>query len=189
VTARLEIVIRRYGLESEPVLWQIVIRVAGALVGAGVADADGHAAVPATIASPVCRRWARSVLPDFDFGFAMARLDTVIRRHGFDAEPVSWQMVNLEGAATVRVVAPSPWAVTSAPASSTGAAAAIAMSRRFTSTSLVSLSRALGVFPGSGSFRARDRRFFSSFTGVSLQIPYTPTLLAWRYGQPIEIHA
>ena len=81
MTARLETVIRRYGFEAEPVLWQIVIRVAGALVGAGVADVDGHAAVPATTASPVCRRWARSVLPDFDFGFSIARLETVIRRH------------------------------------------------------------------------------------------------------------
>jgi hypothetical protein len=89
VTARLEIVIRRYGFESEPVLWQIVIFVAGVPVGAGVADADGHAAVPTTTASPVCRRWARSSLPEFDFGFAIARLETVIRRHGLDAEPVS----------------------------------------------------------------------------------------------------
>ena len=137
VTARLEIVIRRYGFASEPVLWQIVIFVAGVLVGVGVRDADGHTAAPATTASPVCRRWARSSLPDFDFGFAIARLETVTRRNWFDADPVLWQMVNLEGAATVRVVAPSPWAVTSAPASSTGAAAAIAMSRRFTFNLLV----------------------------------------------------
>jgi hypothetical protein len=88
-TARLEIVIRRYGFASEPVLWQIVIFVAGVLVGAGVTDADGHAAAPTTMASPVCLKWARSVLPDFDFGFAIAWLETVMRRHGLDAEPVS----------------------------------------------------------------------------------------------------
>ena len=171
-TARLEIVIRRYGFEVEPVLWQIVIFVAGALVGAGVRDADGHAAAPATTASPVCRRWARSSLPDFDFGFAIARLETVIRRNWFDADPVLWQMVSLEGAAAVRVAAPSLWAVTSAPASSTGAATAIAMSRRFTSTSLFSLSSALRVFPGMRRFSGRERQLFTSFTGVSLQIPY-----------------
>ena len=89
VTARLEIVIRRYGFEAEPVLWQIVIFVAAALVGAGVTDADGHAAFPITTASPVCRKWARSALPDCDFGFAIARLETMIRRNWFDAEPVS----------------------------------------------------------------------------------------------------
>ena len=88
VTARLEIVIRRYGFEVEPVLWQIVIFVAGVLVGAGVTDADGHGALPTTTASPVCLRWARSNLPDFDLGFAIARLETVIWRIWFDADPV-----------------------------------------------------------------------------------------------------
>src|SRR5215207_7867203 len=53
VTARLEIVIRRYGVVLDPVLWQIVIFVAGVVVGAGVAVGDGQAAVPTTIASPV----------------------------------------------------------------------------------------------------------------------------------------
>lgn len=53
VTARLEIVIRRNGLLVEPVLWQIVILVAGALVLGGVSAAAGHAAVPTTTASPV----------------------------------------------------------------------------------------------------------------------------------------
>jgi hypothetical protein len=37
----------------DPVLWQIVIFVAGVVVGAGVAVGDGQAAVPTTIASPV----------------------------------------------------------------------------------------------------------------------------------------
>jgi hypothetical protein len=53
VTARLDSVIRRYGFALEPVLWQIVIFVAGVAVGAGVRFAAGHAAVPTTIASPV----------------------------------------------------------------------------------------------------------------------------------------
>jgi hypothetical protein len=52
-TARLEIVIRRYGFVVEPVLWQIVIRAGAVLLGAGVADADGQAPVPTTMASPV----------------------------------------------------------------------------------------------------------------------------------------
>ena len=118
VTARLEIVIRRYGFEVEPVLWQMVILLAGVLVLAGVSAAAGHAAVPTTIASPVWRRWPRSRRPDCDFGFVTARLETLIRRHGFEAEPVSWQIVILVGGATVRVVASWPCAAAAAPASS-----------------------------------------------------------------------
>ena len=53
VTARLETVIRRYGVVVEPVLWQIVIRAAGVDVGVGVTLVDGHAAAPTTTASPV----------------------------------------------------------------------------------------------------------------------------------------
>jgi hypothetical protein len=89
VTARLEMVIRRYGFEVDPVLWQIVILVVGVLLGAGVSVGDGHAAVPTTTASPLCRMWPRNNRPDLDFGFIQARLEIVIRRHGFDAEPVS----------------------------------------------------------------------------------------------------
>src|SRR5512134_1090750 len=42
-------------------------------------------------------------------------------------------MVSFEGAAAIRIGAPSPWAVTAAPASNAGTAATIAMNRRFTS--------------------------------------------------------
>jgi hypothetical protein len=56
-----------------------VIFAGGVLVGCGVADGDGHAAVPTMIASPVCRMCALSVLPDLEFGLVTARLDTVIR--------------------------------------------------------------------------------------------------------------
>src|SRR4030095_9745404 len=82
VTARLDRVLRRYGVVADPVLWQIVIFVAGVLAGAGVAVGVGHAAVPTTIASPVWRMCARSSLPELDFGFVIARLETVIFRHG-----------------------------------------------------------------------------------------------------------
>jgi hypothetical protein len=69
-------------------LWQIVILVAGVLVGADVAVVDGHGVVPTTIASPVWRMCARSSLPELDFAFVIARLDTVILRHGVLEEPV-----------------------------------------------------------------------------------------------------
>jgi hypothetical protein len=35
--------------------------------------------------------------PDFDFGFVTARPETLILRHGLEAEPVSWQIVTLLG--------------------------------------------------------------------------------------------
>ena len=57
VIARLETRIRRYGVVLDPVLWQIVIRLGGVFVGAGVSVADGQAAVPTTTASPVCLKW------------------------------------------------------------------------------------------------------------------------------------
>lgn len=58
-------------------------------------------------------------------------------------------MVNLEGAAAACVAAPSPCAVTIAPASSTGTAAAIAIKKRFTSD-LLDFCVLFGVFPGFG---------------------------------------
>jgi hypothetical protein len=75
-------------------------------------------------------------------------------------------MVNLEGAAAAFVAAPSPCAVTIAPARSTGTATAIAINRRFTSD-LLDFSRLLfdfsvlvRVFPGSGLFaRVRSPDF------------------------------
>jgi hypothetical protein len=133
VTARLEIVIRRYGVVVEPVLWQIVIFAAGVFVGAGVTFADGHAAAPTTTASPVWRIWARSVRPDCDFGLVIARLETVMRRHGFVSDPVLWQIVNLLGGVTVCVAGPWPCAATASPANDTDTAAAVAIIRRFTS--------------------------------------------------------
>jgi hypothetical protein len=88
VTARLEIVMRRYGVVLEPVLWQIVIFAGDVFVGSGVRVADGHAAVPMTTASPVCFMCPRRAFPDFEFGFVHARLETVIRRHGLSSELV-----------------------------------------------------------------------------------------------------
>ena len=84
VTARLEIVIRRYGVDVEPVLWQIVMRAAGVLVGGGVTVVLGHGADPMTTASPTWRMWARKTRPDCDFGLAHARDETLIRRHVSD---------------------------------------------------------------------------------------------------------
>jgi hypothetical protein len=88
VTARLDTVIRRNGFVLEPVLWQIVIFVGGVFVGDGVADADGQAPVPITIASPVCMRCALNTRPELEFGLVTALLDTVIRRNGLVLEPV-----------------------------------------------------------------------------------------------------
>ena len=79
---------RRNGFVVEPVLWQIVIFAGGVLVGAGVTDGDGQAPVPTTIASPVCSRCARSVLPALEFGLVTALLESVIRRNGLLVEPV-----------------------------------------------------------------------------------------------------
>src|SRR5215204_645138 len=127
VSARLEIVIRRYGFEVVPVLWQIVIFVGGVEDGAGVSEADGHAAVPTTTASPVCRMCARSVLPDADFGFVSARLETVMRRHV--SEPVLWQIVSFV-VVTVCFAASCPCAATATKLAERATAAAI--NRRFT---------------------------------------------------------
>jgi hypothetical protein len=133
VTARLDTVIRRYGFVVELVLWQIVTFVGGVVVGAGVSVGDGHAAVPTTIASPAWRRWPRRTMPDFEFGFVIARLETVIRRQGLESEPVLWQIVILLGGVTVGVATSPPCAAATTPANSTGTAAAIAINRRFTS--------------------------------------------------------
>jgi hypothetical protein len=81
-------VILRYGFEVEPVLWQIVSLAGGVLDGGGVAAAAGHAPVPTTIASPVCLRCARRTRPAVVFGAAIARPETVIRRHWFVADAV-----------------------------------------------------------------------------------------------------
>jgi hypothetical protein len=43
-------------------------------------------------------------LPAAEFGFAVARLETVIRRHGFVSEPVLWQIVSFVGAAAFTAV-------------------------------------------------------------------------------------
>jgi hypothetical protein len=141
-------VIRRYGFVLEPVLWQIVIFVAGVFVGAGVTVGDGHAAVPTTIASPVWRIWPPTTRPDFEFGFIHARLETVILRHGLESEPVLWQIVILLGGVTVCVVGSWPCAATARPAS-IEAAAAVAMNRRFTSY-LLGLPT-LSLFPENGA--------------------------------------
>jgi hypothetical protein len=88
VTARLDTVIRRNGFVLDPVLWQIVIFDGDAVVGDGVADGDGQAPVPTTIASPVCIRCARNNRPELELGLVTARLDTVIRRNALVADPV-----------------------------------------------------------------------------------------------------
>jgi hypothetical protein len=134
VTARLETMIRWYGVVADAVLWQIAIFVGGVLNGDGVAVGEGQAAVPMTTASPVCRRCARRVFPACDVGLLMARLETVIRRQGLVSEPVLWQIVILAGDASLRVATPGPPnAAATMAASSTGMAAASAMHRRFTS--------------------------------------------------------
>jgi CBS domain-containing protein len=119
-------------------LWQIAIFVGAVLDGDGVAVGDGQAAVPMTIASPVCRMCARRVFPDRDFGALMARLETVIRCHGFPAELVLWQIVILVGDASVRVATSEPPdAADTIAASGTETAAKSAISRRFMSYLLV----------------------------------------------------
>jgi CBS domain-containing protein len=136
VTARLETMMRRYGFVADPVLWQIAIFVGAVLDGDGVAVGDGQAAVPMTIASPVCRMCARRVFPDCDFGLLMARLETVIRCH--PAEPVLWQMVILASDASVRVATSEPPdAAATIAASGTETAAKSAINRRFMSYLLV----------------------------------------------------
>src|SRR5215218_9372104 len=140
VHARLDTVMRRYGFVLEPVLWQIVIFIAGVFVDAGVTVGDGHAAVPTTITSPVWRIWPPTTCPDFEFGFIHARLETVIRRHALDSEAVLWQIVILLGGVTPCVAACWPCATATTPASSTGTTATNAMKRRFTSYLLALLS-------------------------------------------------
>jgi hypothetical protein len=45
--------------------------------------------------------WPRSTVPDDDVGFVTARLDTVMRRYGFVADPVLWQIVIFVGGVLV----------------------------------------------------------------------------------------
>jgi hypothetical protein len=86
--AFIDTVMRRYGFEAVPVLWQIVIFVGRVFDGVGAWAAGGHGAVPTTTASPTWRMWPRKVCPAGEFGFVHARDEIVIRRHGFVAEPV-----------------------------------------------------------------------------------------------------
>lgn len=131
VTARLETVIRRNGFVVEPVLWQIVTFAGGVALGAGVAEAAGHAPVPTTIASPVCSKCARRTLPTLDVGLVIARLEIVMRRNELLVEPVLWQIVSFAGAAPVPADACSPAATAISAAIPSDARNSVDFNRRF----------------------------------------------------------
>jgi hypothetical protein len=45
----------------------------------------------------VCRMWPRRIFPDDEFGLVTARLETMMSRYGFVADPVSWQIAIFAG--------------------------------------------------------------------------------------------
>jgi hypothetical protein len=163
---------RRYGFVADPVLWQIVIRVGGVLVGDGVTVGDGHAAVPITTASPVWRRCPRRSLPEREFGFAIARLETVIRRHGFESEPVLWQIVIFVAAALDCAADSPPLATAPRLARTSGITVRVARISRFI---FVPLSLLISTsFPCFGIHSPSKSPFLQILYRSSLQTFYTP---------------
>jgi hypothetical protein len=68
-------------------------------------------------------------LPEIEFRLFIARLETVMRRHGFAADAVLWQIVSFVGEAVACCTAPRPSATATELAKAMGTASVARKSR------------------------------------------------------------